>query len=921
LAVVLSLALSARAAEQGSIWGRILGRNHQPLTAAWVVIRFPLSGLELKTTSNAAGCFCLSGIPPGLFSVRVESPGFKPYEGREFVSEPASALSFEVTLCPLSEKGRNSEARVLAPHSDFSQTILSNSSEEGLPSGNNIWNLVENQDLSATSSRIDVGGLWTGVPALLSGRGSVSWTQSAFLLNGMDFTDPYQGGTPLFYPDFWSWDSIRLVNADFPVEVISPGAYLDMTTPPESPTWHGGLSAFYADKNFTSSNITPALVKENLTDDDTLHRLADFHFHLTGPLSKRTSFYASLTSQSMSRDIAQFSPDDVSSILSGMVGVEFRLSEGSCLNLLWAGQDVRDDHQGAAPLVDPAATTQARNIYNVLQAVWEKRFSESHSFRAGLGFASGSLRSDFQADALGPNRSDLFFGQDQGVAPEADRDARLVINAFAQGQASLGEPASTHHLLEYGLNLKYTQASSQKTIRDGMHLIFFEDQPIEVVKFNTPTEDREAALHLNLYGQETLYLGRLLSVTAGFNLRFSHGWVPGTAPSPQAGWASLTPSDGGRISWLNLSPRLSVDLALSDTRASYIRLSAARYYYTLPLNYLAYGNPGALGGLVYSWNDANGDRLFQDAEASTLLRRQGPLFGRVDPNLKSPSVDELMLALSIDLGRRWTLSFAGYLRETRNLVAALNTGVPFSAYDAVTLHDNGDDAIPGDWDDLTFTVYNQKPEALGRDFFLLTNADADTRVSRYRGADLTLIKRPGGPFDFFFSFQAIEAIGWANPGNSALENDDGVIGSLYADPNTLINAKGRLRFDRGFTVRTGFSLKTVAGITIGAVIKYYDGQPFARQIIVTGFNQGPFYIMAHTRGVARYEYNRTVDVRLEKDFRLGPTRLCLILDGFNIFNRSLATKQNEWSGPDFGLRFATEVQSPRMFRLGIGFEF
>ena len=194
-------------------------------------------------------------------------------------------------------------------------------------------------------------------------------------------------------------------------------------------------------------------------------------------------------------------------------------------------------------------------------------------------------------------------------------------------------------------------------------------------------------------------------------------------------------------------------------------------------------------------------------------------------------------------------------------------------------------------------------------------------MNRYRGADVTLVRRPGEKFDFFFSFQAIEAIGSANPGNTEMENDDGVIGSLYGNPNTLINAEGRLRFDRGYTVRIGFSLEAFWGIRAGCVIKYYDGQPFARQIIIPGLAQGPFIIMAHARGVARYEYNRNVDVRLEKVFAIKGTRLRLVLDGFNIFNRNLATEENEWTGPNFPLRFATEIMSPRLFRLGLAFEF
>ncbi len=921
LAALLALSLAAPAAEQGLIWGRVTAVDGRPVPGAQVTLSFSDPAITLDTLSDKAGTFRLGATPLGPFSARITSPAHKTCEVSGLVALPARTIYLEVTLAALSDKAGVSQAGVLPLSRNFSETILTRRDQEALPSGNNIWNLIENQDLSATSNRIDVGGLWTGIPALISGRGSASWTQTAYLLNGMDLTDPYRTGTPLFYPDFFNWDYLRLANADLPLQAWAPGAYFDILTPVEGRRWHGGLAAFYSDKNFSSNNITPALQEEHLFDNNTLRRLADFNVRLSGPVSSRVSFSLCLTSQTLSRHVAEFAPDDESSILSGTAGLNFDLADGSALRLIWTGQNVRESYRGAARLIDPAATLKARDTFNVVQALWEKRFSAGHSLRAGLGFAVGDLNSDFQVGAEGPNRSDIFLGHDQGAAAEADQSSRLVVNAFADGQAFLGESASVHHLLQYGLKLGYASAATDRTVLDGLRLVTFNGETLEVIRFNTPTTEHEAAFHLNIYGGETLWLGRLLSVSAGVNLGFTRGWVPSSAASPQPGWESLTPSQGGKVTWLNLSPRFAVDLPLSGKRVSFVRISAARYYFALPLSYLGYGNPGALGGLAYAWTDTNGDGSFQAGEAGTLLRRVGPLFGEVDPNLKPPSVDELMIALNLDLGKRWTFTFTGFLRETRNLVAALNSGVPFSSYDGLTLHEPGDNGVVGDYDDLTFTIFNQKPETLGQDFYLLSNADAASRVSRYRGADITFVKRPGGAFDFFFSFQAIEAIGSANPGNTELENDDGVIGSLYADPNTLINAKGRLRYDRGFTVRTGFSFETIAGIRIGTVIKYYDGQPFARKVIVTGFNQGPFYIMAHPRGVARYEYNRTVDIRVEKAFPLGATRLRLMLDGFNIFNRNLATQENEWTGPDWPLRFATEIQSPRLFRLGLAFDF
>jgi hypothetical protein len=333
---------------------------------------------------------------------------------------------------------------------------------------------------------------------------------------------------------------------------------------------------------------------------------------------------------------------------------------------------------------------------------------------------------------------------------------------------------------------------------------------------------------------------------------------------------------------------------------------------------LTYGNPGAPGGQIYAWDDKDGDRLFDEGEAGRLLRREGPFYAQIDSSLKRPFTDELSVGFCRSSNNDFTLTLTGYLRETKNLMETINTGVPFSAYSTRTLEDIGDDRIPNTHDDLTFTLYDQDEATLGNDYYLLTNT---SRRSRYVGLDLVIQRKISKRFRYFIALTATRAVGTTSPGNTEWENDDGVIGSLYDDPNTLVNAKGRLRFDRAYTGRIGFALRLPFGIDFGYLLKYYDGQPFARKIIVTGFHQGPFIIMAHPRGVARYEFNMTHDLRLQKSFSVPGGTLRFVLDGFNVFNQHLATGENEWTGPEFPLRYATEIQSPRVFRLGLSYEF
>jgi hypothetical protein len=573
--------------------------------------------------------------------------------------------------------------------------------------------------------------------------------------------------------------------------------------------------------------------------------------------------------------------------------------------------------------VPAESTVDKKSAFNIAQLRFRTHFGPGHALELGASFDSGRLRAEFQDGVIEPHGEEVFEKIPSGAAAAAGSDDRTSLSVFGLGTAVLRASGSVHHLLEYGASLRYAASSSEERILDDIHLHFSGASPFEIVRFNTPLAHGERGLDVHVYVQDRLTFANLASLEVGLHAVKTKGWVPSDSAggaSPAPGFPA-PPDAAAEISWFNLSPRLAFSLPLRRDGSMTLRVSAARYFFELPLSYLGYGNPGARGGLAYSWNDPNHNGRFEEEEQGQLVRREGPFFTSVDPDIERPMTDEFCVSFAKIFRDNLYFSLAGYYRETRHLVETLNVGVPLDAYDPSTLYDPGDDFIPGNADDLTFVVYNQKSATLGQDFFLLTNPDADSRVSRYRGLDLTLIKKFSRWTVFFFTVTATEALGTTSPGNTEYENDDGVIGALYDNPNAAIEARGRLRFDRAYTARLGWSVPTPGGFRLSALIKYYDGQPFARKIIVSGFNQGPFFIQAHYRAQARYEFNMTVDLRLEKSVALGPGLARVFIEGYNIFDWANATEENEWTGPEFVLRFATEVQSPRVFRVGIAYEF
>ncbi|MFB0566859.1 MAG: carboxypeptidase regulatory-like domain-containing protein [Candidatus Aminicenantaceae bacterium] len=906
-----------------NFWGQVLDKNKIPFQGAMVTVSSKSQEFSQTLTSDDFGYFRLSGLPSGLYTIICKADGYPLYVQENVPFEPLQTIFLEIILNHGEEAEKlPSDSSIIDYSNCTSQTIIDQSQIHTLPTARNIWALVENQDLSATTNRIDVGGMWSDTPALFSSRGASSWTQNIYLLNGLDVTDPYWTGMPLFFPDLIALRFTQLINAGHPPQALNPGAYFNLVTREGESESHGGISTYFINKNMKSSNISHVLRKEGIFESHSFNYCVDSNFYLSGPVVKdRLFFFTSWKALNLSRDIADYNEDDKASLYSGFLSLKYNFSQ-STLRFIWSSQLIYHPSFGAGRSIPYSATTNQKNFYNVIQLIWNLNPSENSSLKIGCSLNHGKLDSDFQDSTNTYHRHEIFKKTSSGAAPLASEDTRASFTLFLKAESLRTRFLKARHLFQYGVQFQHTLSSSKKKILENLHLRFFEGNPLEIVKYNTPVHHRESAIHLNVYAQDSFSFSNFISFYLGFNVAYSRGWVPSQSHiASSSDFTVNSPKRAGNINWFNISPRVGLIFPLSKQKSSALKISLGRYYFTLPLYLLTYGNPNALGGLAYTWQDINNDNQYQQGEEKTLIRREGPFFSRIDTGLKRPYTDEAALSFIHTFGSSWYLAVSVFFRESKNLIETTNIGVPFSAYNPLEFYDEGDDRIPGTNDDLNFTVYNQKREFFGQDFFLLTNPDTSQRTSKYQGLDLILFKKYSSKLTFFLSLTATQAIGTTSPGNTEWENDDGLVGSLYDNPNTLINARGKLRFDRAYTGRIGCSYLAPHDIRISCVIKYYDGQPFARKIIITGMNQGPFYIQAHPRGVARYEYNRTVDIRIEKTFTWRKVKLRIILDSFNIFNRGLAVEENEWTGPEFPLRFATEIQSPRVFRLGLAYEF
>jgi hypothetical protein len=371
------------------------------------------------------------------------------------------------------------------------------------------------------------------------------------------------------------------------------------------------------------------------------------------------------------------------------------------------------------------------------------------------------------------------------------------------------------------------------------------------------------------------------------------------------------------IAWSSILPRAALQLNLTSSGSVSFHAGYARFGHRLPLDYLAYGDTSAPTASVYRWID-NGDRRLQLSEMTTLVARAGPGIGSVDPDIQRPYTDEFAVGFQARFGPHWRARLIGVERKQRRLVAPVNTGVTVEDYSIRLIPDRNSDFL-SPHDDRLLKVYDRNPSSFGKDRYLLTNPEEHTGTQM--GLDLAVERPFDGRWHMIIGASAQRSDAYAgNPGFLVNENDWGVLGELFENPNAQSYARARQFAERGYIIKWSGSVVMRGGFHVGAVARYQDGQHFARMVVVPDLNQGPEAIQAFTRGHTRFTFTFTLDARVEKRFAIGAEGgVAIVAEAFNLLNNAIEVEEDAAVTREY--RATTAVQPPRAIRLGFRVDF
>jgi hypothetical protein len=835
-------------------------RSAGPPTLRVLVLRArgPVAGIEvLLRREGAAEPLAVETDDDGLARFAMLAPGS--YRLRVAAVERTIDLTSDVELASIDLALPSLAAE------RFGRFTASRASRSLLPYVGTVSGFLETIEPLAITQRIDVAGVEGATEPLWSVRGS-SFTQNRILLDGLDVTDP-AGGTSLLYPDAFFFEEIALATAATGATAAGPGTELRLVTPGavsvETAEIGGSASVRWTGSALQSTNIDPELASLGVEP----RAIVSYPSGRVEAGAKR--LYGALDRFSLATRMPRFDAEDRASLL----GATAKLSLGpwSALGMV---QRFGRPTLGARPDVAPEATVNATETSQVAQASYL-----SSRFFATLGMARGHLEPRGPPPPPGVGALvDLATGRVQDAPPRIEDRARERFSALASGEWDHG-----NHLVRAGVQLSHARETTSLRIPTGSVRLEV-DGEAHAVSISPETARTSVGIdELALYLEDDVLVGlkgRRWRLTPGARLDWSR--------SSSIRWATAS---GSLAAQVELSPR------------SVLHFSAGLYPHALTTR-LGDAASGDSSWTWYRWSDLDSDRKVSPGEVGSPLRRGGPGVTTLDAHLPRPRTCELTVGVERRFGSGF-IRVSGYQRWETNLPQTLNVGISPGSYESFLFHDVGIDGALGTPDDRDLRIYDQRAQ-LGEDRFVLTHPDGLSSMSQ--GVDL-LVGVDHRRISWRLSGRAYRDVGRGNEGNGPNENDTGVLGDLFDDPNTLTNAEGRLYFDRAFTGKLSLTARAPADVRLGAAVRYWDGQPFSRQLFFPDLGQGFTVVQAFPRGRLRYGFNMTVDVRLERDVPLGPIRLTAALEAYNLFNQTREVEEDARSGMRF--RDPTRVQPAR----------
>jgi outer membrane receptor protein involved in Fe transport len=897
LAVALAIALIgpptySQIRETGTIHGYIQDEQNQALPGATVKISGPnLIGGERSYISDQRGYYRFPNLPVGSYTVFVELSGFAKIVREISRLSANQSLTVDFNMKPTAV---NEVITVTAS----APTVDITSSSSGSV-------VLSDSLLLALPVAKELGGLMGQTPGI-EGRTAFGMDNESngYYFDGINVSSPtgagsWEGGMR-FSPDFniiqeASVSAIGL-NAEFGGFT---GAVLQAISKSGSNKFSGLFETSFNGRDWNSQNLG-AYSADQFYDPASKDAKFEAGSYLDVGLQAggkiiqdKLWFFLSGQYDGTKKYPLGYSGVQSGTNWKGFVKLSSQVARRMKMNLSASYDNERTINAGALPMISPEADVTWRNpgflvnlnTMSVLSSnsVFELKFgyNKKNSFidpNSGLDVSShfdlltGRMTGNFDSfrkyyDKMGHFSAHLsqFFPQLLIGSHDTKIGAEII---FAKPDILFGKPGGANYF-DYG----------------GQPMYMFTMDPMAQEMDHTYSE-------ATMFAQDSWSVNKRLTLNLG--LRFD-------AYSYKIPTAEL----GNVYKNNNLAPRLGLAFDLFGDRKNVLKFSYGHYYDKVKDSLFSAADSRTATNSMYLWTGTEWMLLFtQKADTSYI---------HIDPGIKQAYIREMSVAFERELFRDASLSVTYYDRKAARFMGMVEM---VGVWQDLVVTNPGLDGVVGTPDDLgPITLHDRlNPDET---YYLLTNpykgqstAMLDDPKYRAQGLEVVFAKKYSHRWQMVASYHYTKAKGNTSStftslgtGQESFVNAYGEVGYLYGQPHQFkLQASSLLPWD----------------VEFGLIAQYSSG--YAKNPNYYDFGTyGSIGYPVVPPGTYHYQPKKQVDLRAQKQFKLGDGRLSLMADVFNLFNANRVLSSDELVGATYDLIYT--VQSPRVVRVGVRYQY
>jgi Carboxypeptidase regulatory-like domain len=950
LLTLLLVAPPAASAQQqsGRIDGVVTDASGAIVPGVTVVLTGPATAPQ-EATTGTGGDFHFLNLSPGVYVLTAKLSGFGDVTRENIIVQTGTSAQIDLQMRPA---GVSEAITVTAetPMIDVRKTTIETTFDETtlqrIPTARDPWVLLQ-QVPGVLMDRVNVGGNESGQQSTFI-RGASDGTDTMWNLDGVMITDPSAiGSTPTYY-DFDAFQEVQFTTGANDPRQQTGGIGINFVTKRGTNTPRGSARFIFTNDSLQGDNIPADL--QALPPSPTfpggfvgnkVDRVMDFGVEAGGPIVRDKVWFWGAAAKNDIKNIVVSGFPDNTQLIDYNAKLNWQASSAHNATFFYFRGDKRKQGRNAGVTQPPETSWNQTGPTSVYKFEDAMTLGNTTFLAARYAYVSGAFE-------LLPQG-----GLDANVYRDATDVYRGSFYQYDTTRPQHQFQADGSHFMgrqefKFGFQYRHTVVESLYAWPGNKVLADFAC-PCAWITRDGLTKEKEQIV--SGYIGDTLTWNR---VTATLNLRWDRQWGNNEATAVGANpvFPDLLPalSFPGRdtdFTWNDISPRVGVTVALDSARKTTARANYGRYAGQIYTTLISFNNPlaGGYQELDYDWTDRNGDRVVQRNEidfngllASYYVDPANPTAivppNRIDPDLKSPHTQDIVLGIDREIMPAFAVGAAFSWGRVDDVIwwplvdITRNDFIPNAA--PVTGTINGQS--------YSSTWYRLRPGVRP----LPGNAQIQTNrpgyYNSYTGFQLTANKRLQNRWMMRGSFA------WNNPTrhftdpNVAIQNPTSTQGAIVtqslAGPtedgsliatfgagagsgskaDVLINSKWQFNVNGMYQLPYGINL---AGNFLGR-----QGFPTVYYHRVNNPDGFTNFIRVKPFGVDEFRNPNlyTVDGRVEKDIRLQRANVTVLMEGFNLFNKSYTLQRNS----RINISTANEVReilSPRIIRFGARFTF